>query len=207
MLRFIQSSRGNLTNIITLEDPVEYRIPGITQVQIEPGRDLSFSRALMSSLRQDPGVIMVGEIRDRETAQAAAQAALTGHLVLSTLHAGSAAEGVARLMELGLTPHLVRSTLRGVLCQRLVRTLCQDCAGRAGQECSACRGTGYCGRTVIAELLQMNEELFRAVKEGMDTRSLFDAAAGQGMASLSSRAEKLVGMRKTDSREIARVLG
>jgi general secretion pathway protein E len=207
MLRSIHANRGNITNIITLEDPVEYRIPGITQVQIEPARDLSFPRALMSSLRQDPGVIMVGEIRDRETAQAAAQAALTGHLVLSTIHSGSAAEGVARLMELGLTPHLVRSTLRGVLCQRLVRTLCRECAGRAGRECAACRGTGYSGRTVIAELLQMNEVTSLIVKEGMDTRSLVDAASGEGMASLMSRAEKLVSIGKTDQREITRVLG
>src|SRR5262245_16565910 len=163
-------------NVMTVEDPIEFALDGVGQTQINPKIELSFARALRSILRQDPDIIMIGEIRDLETAQIAVQASLTGHLVLATLHTNDAASAVTRLADMGVEPYLLASTLLGVLAQRLVRTLCPACrnaaAPTAGEStllaemraprlaalyapagCDACKGTGYRGRTGIYELL------------------------------------------------------
>src|SRR5690554_7959002 len=145
------------TNILTVEDPIEYDLPGIGQTQVNARIDLDFATALRAILRQDPDIIMIGEIRDLETAQIAVQASLTGHLVLATLHTNDAVSAITRLTDMGVEPFLLASTLRGVLAQRLIRKLCQACKIRhddgtaswnpAG--CPDCRHTGYRGRTGI----------------------------------------------------------
>lgn len=164
-------------NISTVEDPVEYNLPGITQIQTHSKIDMTFSRALKSLLRQDPDVVMVGEIRDAETAAIAIEAALTGHLVLSTLHTNDAPSSITRLINMGAEPFLVGAALNAVLAQRLVRKICSSCASPieetdaaqtngidnvgfvAGKGCDACRGTGYSGRLGIYELLELNDHL------------------------------------------------
>src|SRR6195952_389952 len=147
----LDSSTGN---IMTVEDPIEYELPGIGQTQVNPKIDLDFAKALRAILRQDPDVIMIGEIRDYETAQIAIQASLTGHLVLATLHTNDAASAVNRLIDMGVEPFLLSSSLLGVLAQRLVRKLCTQCGG-AG--CGHCAQTGYQGRTGIFELMTAND--------------------------------------------------
>lgn len=131
---------------VVLEDPVEYRLPGVRQIQVDTKVDLTFANGLRSILRQDPDIIMVGEIRDLETAEIAIQAALTGHLVLSTLHTNNASGAMARLVDLGVEPFLLSSSIIGVAAQRLVRRLCKECQGKG---CKACLQTGYKGRTGI----------------------------------------------------------
>lgn len=179
-------------NIVTVEDPVEFDLPGVGQIQANPRIGLSFAKALRSILRQDPDVIMIGEIRDLETAQIAVQASLTGHLVLATLHTNDAPSAVTRMVDMGIEPFLLASTLRGVLAQRLVRRLCPTCrvprlsneADRAffGPECpdtlwhaSACvncRSTGYEGRNGIYELLRTDEALSRLIHDGAEEAEL-----------------------------------
>src|SRR5262249_31011947 len=146
-------------HIVTIEDPVEQVIEGITQAQARPGTEFDFARGLRSLLRQDPEVIMIGEVRDRETAAIAVEAALTGHLVISTLHAGSACGVVSRLLEMGIEPYLLTSGLKGILNQRLVRRLCNACRQPAETDprtwtasgCEHCGTTGYRGRVLLAE--------------------------------------------------------
>ena len=162
---------------ITIEDPVEYELPGVNQIPVRPKRGLTFANGLRSILRQDPDIIMVGEIRDRETADIAMRSALTGHLVLSSLHTNDAAESITRLLDMGVEPYLIASALRGVLAERLVRKVCTACRQKVqptqeelsqmqreigtavtptmyrGRGCSECKGTGYRGRTAILELL------------------------------------------------------
>ena len=169
--------------IVTVEDPVEYQIDGVTQIPVNPKIGLTFSAALRSILRHDPDIIMVGEMRDRETAEIAIQAALTGHLVLSTLHTNDAPSGITRMMDMGIEPYLITATLLGVVAQRLVRVVCDSCgtpiqpaqaivaqasAGqpdlprrqfRQGRGCDVCGGTGYRGRTGLYELMSLNDEL------------------------------------------------
>jgi type II secretion system protein E (GspE) len=137
-------------NIMTVEDPIEYELPGVGQTQVNSKIDLTFAKALRAILRQDPDIIMIGEIRDFETAQIAIQASLTGHLVLATLHTNDAASAVTRLTDMGVEPFLLSSSLLGVLAQRLVRKICTQCAGKG---CDACGQTGYAGRTGVFELL------------------------------------------------------
>src|SRR5581483_231721 len=148
-------------HVVTIEDPVEQWVEGVSQSQARPGTEFDFARGLRSLLRQDPDVIMVGEIRDPETAAVAAQAALTGHLVFSTLHAGSACGVVGRLLEMGIEPYLLTSGLKGILNQRLVRRLCERCRNAAG--CEQCGGTGYRGRLLLAELLTLQGPLRQAI--------------------------------------------
>jgi type II secretory ATPase GspE/PulE/Tfp pilus assembly ATPase PilB-like protein len=147
--------------IISIEDPVELSIPGINQIQVDEQHGLSFADALRSVLRQDPDIIMVGEIRDKETAQMAAQAALTGHLVLSTLHTSSAPAAVTRLQNLGLPNYLISATLSGVLAQRLLRRICEECSGASADvisaTCQSCDASGFIGRTSVAEYLPFGE--------------------------------------------------
>jgi general secretion pathway protein E len=190
-----------------VEDPVEYALDGVGQTQVNPKIELSFARALRAILRQDPDIIMIGEIRDLETAQIAVQASLTGHLVLATLHTNDAASAVTRLADMGVEPYLLASSLLGVLAQRLVRTLCPACrvpglptAGEAATlaelglpptqtlyapvGCDACNHTGYRGRTGIYELLVADDALRRLVHDRASEPVLRDAAARAGMVPL-----------------------
>jgi general secretion pathway protein E len=196
-------------NIVTVEDPIEYQLQGINQTQIKPQIGLNFAAMLRSILRQDPDVIMVGEIRDLETAQIAVQAALTGHLVLSTLHTNSAAATITRLRDLGLEDYLMTAVLRGVLAQRLVRRLCDACKRetaappelikRFGLEhreaqgpirlwhpigCAQCRSTGYKGRQAIAEFLQPNPEIEHLIFSKADQADVEKAAVANGMVTM-----------------------
>lgn len=200
-IRHIQSEG---VNIVTVEDPVEYRIPGIVQVQVNEKAGLNFASALRSILRQDPDVVLVGEIRDRDTSQIATQASLTGHLVLSTLHTNDAPNAVTRLMDIGLEPFKIASALRGVVAQRLMRSLCPTCKevwvepiSRKLQRwipegsplyrsvgCPECAMTGYRGRFSIAEILRMTPEVERRVGAGATADKIADAARASGMRSL-----------------------
>lgn len=164
-LREIQS-RG--VNVVTVEDPIEYRLPGIVQVQVHERAGLTFGAALRSIMRQDPDVILVGEIRDRETAEIAIQASLTGHLVLSTLHTNDAASAVSRLLDIGVAGHQIATSVKGVIAQRLVRRVCAKCSA-AG--CSACDTSGYHGRRAIAEILVSSPEFERRVTAGAPTEA------------------------------------
>jgi general secretion pathway protein E len=192
--------------LFTVEDPIEYQLAGISQIQVQPRIGLTFAHALRSILRQDPDIIMVGEIRDLETAQMAIQASLTGHLVLSTLHTNSAAASLTRLMDMGVDDYLLASTLTGVLAQRLVRRLCPRCAAplqalpplleRLGERhrdlsglrrkvgCQACRNTGYQGRTTISELLVMSDALRKRVLERGSESAIEAAAVAGGMVGM-----------------------
>ena len=194
--------------IITVEDPVEYQLEGINQIQVHPQINLTFGSALRSILRQDPDIIMIGEMRDGETAQIAVQSALTGHLVLSTLHTNTAAGAVIRMQDMGVESYLITSSVNGVLAQRLVRTLCTHCKEpyQLGEElrqksglarfcgagstlyqargCEHCRNSGYQGRTGIHELLALDEPMRRAIIEGKDAGQLNALAAQAGMLTL-----------------------
>jgi general secretion pathway protein E len=194
--------------LITVEDPIEYRLSGINQIQVNAKIGMGFPDMLRSVLRHDPDVIMVGEVRDLETARIAIQAALTGHVVLSTLHTNDSCGALTRLIDMGVEPFLVTSTLNGVMAQRLVRTLCHQCKrpshlqdeakrfaehlgvawGTAtayeGAGCKACGGTGYSGRTAIFELLDMGEDLRAAVLERTDLASLQKIATQAGLRTL-----------------------
>lgn len=191
-------------NIVTIEDPVEYLLPGINQVRVNPRAGLSFASGLRSILRQDPDIIMVGEIRDRETADIAVRAATTGHLVFSTLHTNDAAGAITRLLDMGIEAYLVNSSLIGVVAQRLVRQICPRCREAyrpepgtperswlpereelwRGRGCEACHYTGYAGRTAIQEVLVMNEELRGLVAAKAPATALKEAAITAGMVPL-----------------------
>ena len=195
--------------VVTAEDPIEYQLAGINQIQVKPAIGLTFATLLRSILRQDPDVIMVGEIRDGETAQIAVQAALTGHLVLSTVHTNSAATTIARLRDMGLEDYLMTAVLRGILAQRLVRRLCTDCrrpapaapemvrrfdlARRCGHDapvlwhpvgCPNCRGTGFRGRQAVAEFLQPDAEIERLIFTRADSSDIERAAVAAGMVTM-----------------------
>ncbi len=188
-------------NIITIEDPVEYRLPLIRQTQINPKAGITFATGLKSILRQDPDIIMIGEIRDLETSEIAMQAALTGHLVLSTLHTNDAPEAISRLVDIGVEPYLISSSVMGVLAQRLVRAICPDCrvsyqvdpkgmdelGGKAanskdpltlyrGKGCKNCKHSGYRGRTGIFELLLVNDEIKKLISERVSTQVIREVA-------------------------------
>ncbi len=192
--------------ILTVEDPVEYQLDGVLQVQVKPDIELTFARALRSFLRQDPDILMIGEIRDLETAQIGVQAALTGHLVLSTLHTNDAAGAIARLMDMGVPDYLLTSTINGVAAQRLVRKLCPHCREArepdaellerlgAGDEpprvlyhptgCDECNGAGYSGRSALLEVLVMDDTLRRLVLKRADAREIEQAAIEGGMMTI-----------------------
>ncbi len=200
----INQIKSEGVNIVTVEDPVEYRMQGIVQVQVQEKAGLTFAAALRSILRQDPNVVLVGEIRDKETAQIAVQASLTGHLVLSTLHTNDAANAVTRLVDIGVEPYKIAASLRGVVAQRLMRKLCATCkevwmeapperlrrwipAGTPlyrAAGCPDCAMTGYRGRFSILEILTMNPELERRIAAGETADRVADAAKRGGMKSL-----------------------
>ena len=198
-LREIDSKQRN---ILTLEDPVEYRLPGISQTQISDKKGMTFAGGLRSVLRQDPDIIMVGEIRDRETAVMAIQSALTGHLVFSTLHTNDAASAIARLLDLGIEPYLLASSLIGVLAQRLVRRVCRDCAGSG---CAACRNTGCRGRIGIFELLLLDEAIRRQVQVRATAAEIKGAAVAAGMQTLRDDGMAKVRRGITTVEEVLRV--
>ncbi len=222
-LRVIQT-RG--VNIVTVEDPVEYKIPGIVQVQVNEKAGLTFASALRSILRQDPDVVLIGEIRDRETATIATQASLTGHLVLSTLHTIDAASSVSRLLDIGVEPYKIAAALKGIIAQRLVRRLCLSCRAPttssveerfrqwipSGIElyrpvgCPECSGTGYRGRVSVTEVIIADSELERGVSLGESAERLGEVARAAGMRSLweSGITHVLDGL--TDLEELVRVI-
>jgi general secretion pathway protein E len=213
--------------IITIEDPVEYQLPGILQIPVNEKKGLSFARGLRSILRHDPDKIMVGEIRDAETAQIAVQSALTGHLVFTTVHANNVFDVIGRMMHMGLDPYNFVSALNGVLAQRLVRVNCPHCATpytpsdallaesaltepegfnfKAGQGCGQCRGTGYKGRRAIAEMLLLTDEIRELIVARAPIRTLKEAAYRSGVRSLREVAIDMVRHGETTLEEINRV--
>jgi general secretion pathway protein E len=190
--------------IVTVEDPVEYQIEGVTQIPVNRKAGLTFASALRSILRHDPDVIMVGEMRDRETAEIAIQAALTGHLVFSTLHTNDAPTGITRLVNMGIEPYLVAATVQGIMAQRLVRVLCASCRG-AG--CPNCAQTGFKGRTGIFELLELNEELRALVVARAPLAEVRAAAERFGMRALYDDGMRKVSSGVTTRDEVLRVSG
>jgi len=189
-------------NIMTVEDPIEYELPGVGQTQVNAKIDLDFAKALRAILRQDPDVIMIGEIRDFETAQIAIQASLTGHLVLATLHTNDAASAVTRLTDMGIEPFLLSSSLLGVLAQRLLRKLCTACHG-AG--CHACGQTGYLGRTGVFELLVTNDAIRAQIHHQASEADIRAAAIAGGMTLMREDGERLVQNGITSREELVRV--
>jgi type II secretory ATPase GspE/PulE/Tfp pilus assembly ATPase PilB-like protein len=182
----MQQLNNNSRKIITIEDPVEYQLQGLSQMQVNPKIGLSFASGLRHIVRQDPDVILVGEIRDRETADIAINAALTGHLVLSTLHTNDAAGAVTRLLDMGVEGFLVASALFGVLSQRLIRKLCPECNGdvESGKRCKKCGGSGFKGRTGIYELLIVDDEVRVAVTNNSSSSKIKEIAVKNGMTPL-----------------------
>jgi general secretion pathway protein E len=198
----LQSLDAASNNIMTVEDPIEYELAGVGQTQVNPKIDLTFAKALRAILRQDPDVIMIGEIRDFETAQIAIQASMTGHLVLATLHTNDAASAVTRLTDMGIEPFLLSSSLLGVLAQRLVRKVCTHCQGTG---CSHCGQTGYAGRTGIFELLITDDALRAQIHTQQSEASIREAAVAGGMVLMREDGERLVQLGITKPEELLRV--
>jgi len=227
----LQEIDSDEMNVLTLEDPIEYRLEGISQTQISDKKGMTFASGLRHVLRQDPDIIMVGEIRDGETAQMAIQSALTGHLVFSTLHTNDAAGAVARMLDLGVEPYLLASSLLGVLAQRLVRRICARCKSPyrptdgdlriwgvtesqtqsaqwfKGRGCAECLETGYRGRVGIFELLSVNEAVRELVLQRAKASSLKSAAAEAGMTTLRAAGLAKAAAGITTMDEVARVTG
>jgi type II secretory ATPase GspE/PulE/Tfp pilus assembly ATPase PilB-like protein len=222
-LRELTARSGGGRSLVTIEDPIEAVVAGVSQAQVNAAAGLTLESGLKSLLRQDPEVIAIGEIRDKSTAEIALEAALTGHLILTTFHAGSACEVIGRFLDMGIEPYVVRSGLRAVVAQRLVRRLC-DCArpsasadqflglpvrsARLPVGCDACRGTGYSGRTLLAEMLvPETDEMARAVLARSDVRQLERAAVAAGMIDRWARACAAVEAGLTSPAEVRRILG
>ncbi len=214
-------------NVITVEDPIEYQLPGINQVQVAPKRRLTFASALRSILRQDPDVILVGEIRDQETGQLAAEAALTGHLVLSSLHTNDALGSIMRLTELGIEPCVVAPALLGVVSQRLVRSVCEACDQLRAPDavelasldlpavpartliahpvgCASCHRTGYEGRIAVREVLTVNDELRAMISRRASANEMREAIVASGFKTMRFHALRLWLAGRTSSREVIR---
>jgi general secretion pathway protein E len=198
----ISEVNQGLDKIITIEDPVEYQLPGVLQIPVNEQKGLTFARGLRSILRHDPDRIMVGEIRDPETAEIAIQSALTGHLVYTTVHANNAFDVLGRFMHMGVDPYNLVSALNAVLAQRLVRIYCRSCKGRG---CAPCRGTGFRGRKAIGELLVLNDELRELIIARAPARKLKEAARAAGTVALREAALRLVDNGETSLEEINRV--
>jgi general secretion pathway protein E len=214
----------------TIEDPIEYQLAGVNQTQVKPAIGLTFASILRALLRQNPNVILVGEIRDRETAQTAIEASLTGHLIMSTLHTNDSAGAITRLLEMGVEDYLLASTISAVLAQRLVRTLCPDCCephpyadalvhrfdlGRFttgggtprpmhAPGCPSCRGSGWRGRTMITELLVMTDRMRAAAMARGETAKLAELAKSEGMETLFENGMRKVADGITTVEEILR---
>jgi type IV pilus assembly protein PilB len=214
--------------IVTTEDPVEYDLDGVIQIQVNEEIGVDYAACLRSILRHDPDVILVGEIRDKETAQIAVEAALTGHLVFSTLHTNDAPSAVSRLIDVGAEPFLLSATIEAIVAQRLVRRVCDDCrawydppddvlfelnltretlAGRkfaVGKGCERCHNSGYRGRMALFEFLVMNEDLRRSIVSGESTAKVRDKAAAAGMKSLRDAGVEAVFAGRTTPEEVVR---
>ena len=190
------------SNIMTVEDPIEYELAGVGQTQVNAKIDLTFAKALRAILRQDPDVIMIGEIRDFETAQIAIQASLTGHLVLATLHTNDATSAVTRLTDMGVEPFLLSSSLLGVLAQRLVRQLCTHCQGSG---CDQCGQTGYAGRSGVFELLVTDDAIRAQIHNQASEADIRHAAQAAGMVLMREDGERLVQSGLTSREELIRV--
>ncbi len=222
---------GTERNILTIEDPVEYQLPGAGQIQVNPKINLTFANGLRSILRQDPDVVMVGEIRDQETAEIAIHASLTGHLVFSTLHTNDSAGAITRLIDMGIEPFLITSSVVAVLAQRLLRTICSECRTSytpdsaelqklglpmsewdsishfyRGRGCTACLETGYRGRIGIFEMLTLNDEIRAKTLARADTTQIRLASIQQGMSTLWTEGAQLVLAGKSTTEEVIRVL-
>lgn len=224
----LNSINNDGLNIITVEDPVEYQLEGVNQIQVKEEIGLTFATGLRSILRQDPDIVMVGEIRDTDTAQIATRASLTGHLVLSTLHTNSAIESIARLKDMGVEPYLITASLEGVVAQRLVRKVCRDCSTerevtatelavlrehqltamtmKSGRGCSACNNTGYKGRMAIHEVLAVNEEMRTAILANKNRSDLLRIAENSGFKSLMNDGLEKAIAGSTTVEEILRVV-
>lgn len=215
-------------NIMTIEDPVEYKLPAMAQIGVNPKIQLSFATGLRHILRQDPDIIMIGEIRDKETAEIAIQASLTGHLVLSTLHTNDAPSALTRMIDMGIEPYLLTSSVVGVLAQRLVRKVCSSCAEPytptkqelidlgldmqpehytfvKGKGCSHCFGSGYKGRHGIYELMDLTGEVKKQLLKSADARILQEIAKKAGMRTLREEGAQLVAEKITSTEEVLRV--
>jgi general secretion pathway protein E len=225
----LQEINSKEANILTLEDPIEYQLDGISQTQINEKKGMTFASGMRSVLRQDPDIIMVGEIRDRDTAMMAIQASLTGHLVFSTLHTNDAASAVTRLLDLGVEPYLVSSSLIAALAQRLVRRLCPDCKRPtaayvenpsnydpdAGMEsiqntyepvgCSKCRDTGFRGRIGIFELLVVDDPCRELIQNRRSASEIREAAICSGLSLLRNDGAKKIHSGQTTREEVLRV--
>ena len=225
----LQQINAKDRNVLTLEDPIEYQLEGISQTQVSAKKGMTFASGLRSVLRQDPDIVMVGEIRDRETAEMAIQSALTGHMVFSTLHTNDAASAVTRLLDLGIEPYLVASSLVGVLAQRLVRRICRDCRfGReandaelrelslesptsarhqvcTGRGCSECRHTGYAGRVGIFELMVATARVRDLIQQRANAADIQAAAISGGMRLLRADGVRKVLAGETTVEEVLRV--
>ncbi len=224
---FLSSINSVQRRIITIEEPVEYRLPGVSQIDVKPEIDLTFAKGLRHILRQDPNVVMVGEIRDVETADIAIRAAMTGHLVFSTLHTNDAVGGITRLLDMEVEPFLLASVVKAFLAQRLVRTICPDCVEtieypkeyldeiifpyekgmtfRRGAGCENCRQTGYQGRLAIYEICLVTEPLKRLIMQKRDGGELKQCAINQGMLTLRQDGWRRVVEGKTTIEEVVRV--
>ena len=225
---FLSSINSVQRRIITIEEPVEYRIPGVSQIDVKPEIDLTFAKGLRHILRQDPNVVMVGEIRDIETADIAIRAAMTGHLVFSTLHTNDAVGGITRLLDMDVEPFLLSSVVKCFIAQRLVRTICPDCVEvvdypheylaeigfpvkehgtrfRRGAGCEQCRQTGYQGRAAIYEICLITEPLRRLIMQKRDGGELKQCAIAEGMETLRQDGWRRVAQGKTTIEEVVRV--
>ncbi len=198
-------------NVMTIEDPVEYHLEGIAQVQVNVKRGVTFATGLRSLLRQDPDVILVGEIRDEETAQLAVQASLTGHLVLATLHTNDAPSAISRLQDIGIEPYLISSSLLAVLAQRLLRKTCPACLGTAKGDatdgrCEKCFATGYSGRVAMYEIMMMSDDIRRLAMTTADARAIRQLATNEGMKPMLEDGKIKVQRGLTTEEELARVI-
>lgn len=213
LLRYILKSFAG-KSVVSLEDPVEIRIDGATQVQITPHGQMTFPTALRSLLRQDPQVLMIGEIRDAETAKIAIEAGLTGHLLMSTMHSGSPAGALLRLLEMGIEPYQVTSSISAVLNQRLVRKLCDSCKKKIegtdsfeAAGCDYCFNTGYKGRVLIAEMVQLDSPLRKAILDKADLNELEKILKNKGHTNMLADGKRLVGEGITTQEELNKVCG
>jgi general secretion pathway protein E len=225
---FLSSINSVQRRIITIEEPVEYRLPGVSQIDVKPEIDLTFAKGLRHILRQDPNVVMVGEIRDVETADIAIRAAMTGHLVFSTLHTNDAVGGITRLLDMDVEPFLLASVVKAFIAQRLVRTICPDCAKPVeyprdylleigvpvkelgtkflrGVGCDQCRQTGYKGRMAIYEICVITEPLRKMIMQKRDGGELKQCAVAEGMETLRQDGWRRVGQGVTTIEEVVRV--
>jgi len=224
----LNTVRSPELNIVSVEDPVEYQLPGINQVQVNTKRGLTFAGALRSILRQDPNVVLIGEIRDRETGIIAAEAALTGHLVMASMHTNDAASAITRLTEMGIEPFLIAPSLIGVIAQRLIRKICLECKEAyvptesellglglpavppgtlfsRGKGCAACQRTGYRGRTAVREILEVDEALRQQIGQGETAEALRKTAAAAGFRSMRFQALRRLFEGVTTAPEVIRI--